>query len=158
MSKANKRKSEFLGMSFGTACHRLRKEILFWLVKETGRDRCYRCGKEIESVAELSIEHKESWLGVDKSLFWDLNNISFSHLNCNIRSSRIGVAPSNKIQAPEGTSWCPGCKEFLPLHKFSKKMWKDSTKTVRVCCKLCRQKGGARDWRARKTEKENSRE
>lgn len=86
--QGNKNKSEFLGMPHGTASAQLRKMILFDLVKKCGLDTCYRCGEKIESIDDLSIEHKEAWLGVDVKLFWDLNNIAFSHLNCNISVGR----------------------------------------------------------------------
>jgi hypothetical protein len=79
----SKKKSEQLGMLFGTACHRLRLEILFKLVQETGRDVCFRCGRKIEKSDELSIEHKKAWLDVSTELFWDLTNIAFSHRRCN---------------------------------------------------------------------------
>jgi hypothetical protein len=78
----NKR-SEFLGVNLGTASNRLRKMVLFKLVQDTEQDDCYRCGKVIESVEELSIEHKERWLDVSVDLFWDMGNIAFSHLRCN---------------------------------------------------------------------------
>ncbi len=76
-------KSEFLGMNYSTAAHRLRKNILFSLVQELGRNVCFRCGDPIERSEDLSIEHKEFWLYTDPELFWDLDNITFSHLKCN---------------------------------------------------------------------------
>ena len=79
----NKRHSDFLGMAFGTASARLRKMILLDLLKRHKENVCYRCGLTIESRLELSIEHKKPWLGVDAALFWDLNNIAFSHMQCN---------------------------------------------------------------------------
>lgn len=80
-------------MPYGTACQRLRKLILFSLVKETGRDECLRCGDRILTAEELSIEHRDPWLHVDTALFWDINNISFSHRGCNTRgAARVPVA------------------------------------------------------------------
>jgi hypothetical protein len=38
---------------------------------------CYRCGKKIETVGELSIEHKNNWIGISIDLFWDLDNVAF---------------------------------------------------------------------------------
>ena len=69
MSNSSRRKAETLGMSPGTAMSRLRKMILFQLVQRVGEDTCYRCGKKIESVEELSIEHKEQWIGKDPQFF-----------------------------------------------------------------------------------------
>lgn len=85
MSRENKNKA--LGMSYGTACNRLRKMILFKLVKDLGLNICYQCGRPIETVDELSIEHKKAWLSSDNPVesFFNLDNIAFSHLTCNIR-------------------------------------------------------------------------
>jgi len=82
-SKTNRNKNEFLGIAYGTACSKLRKMIMFDLLKQLNKDVCYKCGKQIENVDDFSIEHKNPWLYVDKDLFWDLNNITFSHLKCN---------------------------------------------------------------------------
>jgi len=52
--------SKVLGMPIGTASNRLRKMILFDLVQRLRLDDCYRCGKKITDVKNLSIEHKTS--------------------------------------------------------------------------------------------------
>ena len=91
MSKeGNKRKDEQLGMSHGTATARLKKSLMFSLIKETGRNICFQCGKPIESEDDLSIEHKIPWLDSEnpKELFFNLNNIAFSHLSCNSGAAR----------------------------------------------------------------------
>jgi hypothetical protein len=85
---ANDKKKQQLGMAIGTASARLRKMILFELVRRLKLDVCFRCGKLIETVGNLSIEHKEPWLDVSVDLFWDLENIAFSHLSCNVASAR----------------------------------------------------------------------
>lgn len=73
-------------MKHGTATNRLRKNIMFDLVKKCNLDICYRCKKKIESVNDLSIDHKVDWENVSVELFWDLDNIAFSHLKCNTKS------------------------------------------------------------------------
>jgi len=89
MSTGNDRKNQALGIPFGTACNRLRKQIMFHLVRQLGMDICFQCNTRIESVSELSIEHKLPWLydenPADK--FFDLDNIAFSHLSCNVKAS-----------------------------------------------------------------------
>lgn len=82
---SNEKQSMLLGMSFGKANQRLRKMIIFHLVKKLNLDICFRCQKKIEKIEELSIEHKTPWLNSDnpKFNFFDLNNISFSHCKCN---------------------------------------------------------------------------
>lgn len=79
-------KTAVLGVPFGTANARLRKMIIFALVQRLGEDVCYRCGKLIENIEELSIEHKKAWLQQEnpKEAFYDLENIAFSHLVCNV--------------------------------------------------------------------------
>ena len=77
-------------MPHGTASNRLRKSIMFSLIKQCGFDICYRCKEVIETEKELSIEHKTPWLDSEnpKELFFDLGNISFSHLRCNSSAGR----------------------------------------------------------------------
>lgn len=96
MSTGNKRKAELLGMPFGTASNRLRKRILYSFAEELGRLNCYRCGEKIEKIEEFSIEHKESWAFSKDPIesFFNLENISFSHIRCN-----IGAAKKNKKYA-----------------------------------------------------------
>lgn len=83
MGSSNARKAEILGMPFGTATNRLRRAIIFRLLKKLGEDKCFQCGTAIEQLVDLSIEHKMPWAG-DAAMFWDLENIAFSHLKCNI--------------------------------------------------------------------------
>jgi hypothetical protein len=117
---SNARKSAFLGMTYGAAAHRLRKQILFRYVQAAGDDFCFKCGARIETVEELSIEHKLPWEGRDVALFWDLQNIAFSHLSCN--TPHIHRAPATgrtaKIYPPNGMLWCSRHKDFLPTSQF----------------------------------------
>lgn len=91
-----------LGIPFGTACHQLRKEILFELVQEVKRNFCFRCGRSIESSKDFSIDHKEPWLHSiePKVLFFSLTNIAFSHRLCNTNARRIKrkYTPEEAIQ------------------------------------------------------------
>lgn len=81
-SKSTERKTAFLGMHYGTACNRLRKMVLLRLLKKYEENVCFKCSQKIETIEELSIEHKEPWEGVSVELFCDLENIAFSHLRC----------------------------------------------------------------------------
>jgi len=82
---SNERKAKLLGQPFGTASNKLRKSILFMLLQETNKDICYRCGEKITDINKLSIEHIENWMSAENPVesFFDLENISFSHLSCN---------------------------------------------------------------------------
>ncbi len=80
---SNKAKAEQLGMPFGTASNRLRKMALFSVLERHGENVCYQCDRMIDAAGQLSIEHKKPWLHVTPELFWDLDNIAWSHLSCN---------------------------------------------------------------------------
>lgn len=126
------KKNEQLGMPFGTASARLKKLLLFSLVQETGRDKCFKCGEPIETAEQLSIEHKEDWLDRDPALFWDLNNIAYSHIQCNRPSRRYGGKHLRKT-GPMGTAWCRLCQKFQPIRDFgsNKYRWNGLTDSCR---------------------------
>ncbi len=93
-SKTEKRsgikKAEQLGQALSTAHNKLRKYIIFDMMFALGRDNCHQCGEAIKTVEELSIEHIIPWLDSDdpKGLYFDLSNIAFSHITCNVNTSR----------------------------------------------------------------------
>lgn len=95
----NDTKAAALGMPIGTAANRLRKMVLFSLLVRLRENFCYRCGSEILSVADLSIEHKEAWLRAENPVdaFFDLDNIAFSHLSCN----SAAASQPNKVYKTE---------------------------------------------------------
>lgn len=132
---SNERKTKQLGISYGTACGRLRKQIMFMLSQECNRDTCYRCGEKINHVEEFSIEHKQGWEGVSSDLFWDLNNIAFSHLACNKPQIYFG---KKRVVTPEGTSWCVACKSIKDVKLFHKCSSKSSGYQSK--CMECRKK------------------
>ena len=115
---SNEKKNATLSMSHGTACGRLRKNILFSLLCKLKENVCFKCGKLIERTEDLSIEHKEPWEGRSAELFWDLDNIAFSHLKCN-RPHSFNREDQKKV-GPAGTAWCSGHKQFLPIGNFWK--------------------------------------
>lgn len=83
-----------LGMHPSTAKSRLNKDIIYeFVVKANGRT-CYHCDGEIQR-EELSIEHMTPWLSSDNPgvSFFDMNNIAFSHNQCNSQASSGGGAP-----------------------------------------------------------------
>lgn len=116
MAANNRKKSEQLGMAHGTAANKLRKQIMFSLLKELDRTKCYQCGGQIETPDELSIEHRKPWIDSNDpvKLFFDLDNVAFSHFRCNSGAARRHKGP----EAEHGTrtrydKWgcrCPDCK------------------------------------------------
>lgn len=139
ITNSNHIKSSFLEIPYGTACSKLRKLLLFRMSQGLGLDSCFRCGRKILSESDFSIDHKKEWLHEDPELFWDLDNIAFSHLSCNIGASRI----PHRIGCPEGQSWCSKCQESLPVEDFYKQSpgiqaGRTGTKNgLRKTCKNC---------------------
>ena len=135
---SNEAKTQALNMNFGTASHRLRKSILFDLLRRFDLDHCFRCEQKIEDVDDLSIEHKEPWQGANdpKAAFFDLKNIAFSHLRCN-----VGAANRDKERCPAG-------------HAYTKKNTYLYTGTGRQCraCdrKRMRRRYRMTDWREKR--------
>lgn len=121
MMNNNKLKDKALGMPHGTAAGRLKKSIMFDLLRRYGENFCFKCGAEIENEQALSIEHKIAWLYHEKpvEMFFDLNNIAFSHLKCN----RPEKSPDHSVRrkvGPEGTAWCTSCQAFIDTKLFAK--------------------------------------
>jgi hypothetical protein len=87
--KMNKLETQ-LGMKFAKANSRLTRMILFNFAQTNNQDTCFHCRKKIESVDGFSIEHKIPWIdSIDPiKTFFDLNNIAFSHLACNMKAAR----------------------------------------------------------------------
>ena len=83
---ANDKKNEALGMNFSTASAQLKKNLMFKFMQVLNLDQCFQCGEVIDAVDQLSVEHKQPWLSATdpKAAFFDLNNIAFSHLSCNV--------------------------------------------------------------------------
>lgn len=106
-------------MPFGTASGRLKKAIMLSLIRHLGMDDCHRCGKAIASPEELSIDHIVDWLGVDVALFWDVDNIAFSHRSCNRPSGQVRGGAGRRRVGPADTAWCGRCKTFLPRGNFA---------------------------------------
>lgn len=93
------KKTKQLGMNPSTASHRLVKDLLWKLVQDTGQSSCCKCG-ELMSRETFSIEHITPWLDSDDpvGLYFDLGNISFSHLRCNRADART---PAKKYNTRE---------------------------------------------------------
>lgn len=119
------KKSALLGMNFGTASNRLRKLIMFDMMGRLDEDTCFRCGTKISTPDELSIEHKLPWQK-NVELFWDLTNIAFSHLRCNVvAGERLhGPGPSQvhgfSMYTNHGCR-CDTCREANTLHQRNRR-------------------------------------
>ena len=129
-------KSEQLGMPFPTACARLRRIVMFQLLRELRRTVCFRCGGEM-SVADFSLDHKLDWMDQDPELFWDVTNIAFSHVRRNVPGR-----PAWRARRAEKIAWCgPGmawCKLHrgcAPLDQFGSDIAQPERRALN--CKVC---------------------
>ena len=100
---------ELLGNA-NTARRKLYKAILYDMALKLTLHYCYRCGKTIDRVEDLSIDHKISWrLSSDPAKsFFDLNNIAFSHLRCNVSAGDRTLA----IRHKKSITHCPKGHEY----------------------------------------------
>lgn len=128
MTEGNRKKGNVLGMPHGTACNKLRKLILFDLLKQLNKNVCYQCGEEINNEKELSIEHRTPYLNSKDplKLFFDLENISFSHLSCNCSAAnkdrtKLMKHPSSSAY-DSGRCRCDKCKE---IKKLKQRSWRE---------------------------------
>ena len=103
-----------LGVPYGTARNILNKKILFSFVQRLGLDICHQCGKRIEDVDNLSVEHKTAWLHKPnaRELFFDLDNIAFSHHKCNSAASISPIGSSGYRGVERFGSYRDGTPRF----------------------------------------------
>ena len=116
-------KTDQLGMNPGTASNRLKKNLLFEFAKRLDMHWCYQCGAEIEDCVEMSIEHKSPWLHSEdpRGLFFDIDNIDFSHKSCNYSASRVRKAkPCPSLTAYRNGCRCEGCRK---VQSEARKKW-----------------------------------
>lgn len=147
MTSTNAARAAQLGMPWGTAMHKLRKSIIFQLIQKTGDDTCVRCEKVIETVDEMSVEHIKPWLHVDPELFWNLENVAFSHLACNkvdrpnydgLKMGSFAMRHRTQDRSARGVAWCGVCKSELPLERFTRD--RNKYNGVQDLCRECRSK------------------
>lgn len=135
----------------GKARNILVKMLLFKMAQQLGIDICFRCGEKLD-VSSLSIDHKLPWLHTSSDLYWDLDNIAFSHNGCNSRAARRTPENINKMHVarksqvnrdyrsgPPGTAWCVGHQDYILRECFNKN--KSRPDGLQKYCKKCRSLG-----------------
>lgn len=133
-------------MPVSTAASRLRQMYSFSLLVKLKENFCYRCGEEIQSVEDFSLDHMVPWRNSTKDVFWDLGNIKPAHFTCNAGAHtggtvfKVGHIPKNSrwTDAPDGTKWCCRCKMFVANTLFSKN--RTTRDGLNSECRLCRRK------------------
>ena len=110
-------KTAQLGMSPGKASHRLVKDILFKYVQESG-EVCFRCGQDLTR-EDFTIEHKTPWLHSEDPvfLFFDLENIAYSHSRCNSGAARKYLRPCGYSATYNRGCRCEECKKASAASK-----------------------------------------
>lgn len=110
---------EVLGGCYNTMNRRLFNNIIFDLASKLNLTTCHRCKNQIKCVDEMSLDHKINWCWAedkDKSeLFYDVNNIAFSHQTCNY-SARVHMDKTSKYVGVY--------KTINKNNKDPKKIWK----------------------------------
>lgn len=107
-AKTNAKRAAELGMPVGTAHARLKRALLFRYIEMAGENACFRCGSPM-TVDDYSIDHKEPWIGGDLSLFWNLDNLAFSHAGCNARAARKKRSPHGAVNSYYAGCRCQPC-------------------------------------------------
>lgn len=109
------KKKEQLGMNPSTASGRLVKDILWSLIVKDCQDTCCKCGNKMTRET-YSIEHVKPWLdsGDPVGLYFDLDNISFSHLSCNIADARRPEPKSKEEAQAHKNEWARNRWQSLP--------------------------------------------
>lgn len=104
------KKETQLGMNPSTASHRLVKDLLFKFAVDSGH-KCFRCGGELDR-GTFSIEHKIPWLDSEDpvALYFDLENIAFSHNSCNVGARRKEPAKCGTRSKYTTGCRCKDCK------------------------------------------------
>lgn len=124
VNKGNAKKNEQLGMSYGKANNILKKSLLFYMAQLLNKDICLRCGKRIETVSEFSIDHNVFWLNSKNpsKLFFDLENVYFSHRFCNTAYSRRRIGRVIVHGTSTGYRYGCRCLECTNVKKVEKRI------------------------------------
>ena len=100
-------------MNPSTASHRLVKDLLFEFAIRRCNIKCHRC---MESVGreDFSVEHIKPWLDSEnpRGLFFDLDNVTFSHLSCNASAAKRPERRHQIASYNKGCG-CDNCKEAI---------------------------------------------
>lgn len=97
-------------MPFGTAQNRLRQDLFWMLLVETGRTNCCICGEDMDRNT-FSIEHSIPWQNSEnpKELFFDTTNIDFAHKSCNFAKGARKSAICGTISSYKKGCRCSEC-------------------------------------------------
>lgn len=77
-------------------------------------DFCFRCGEQIKSPEDLSVDHKVDWIDSPDPIqtFFDVGNLAFSHRHCN-RPRHRSKCPNGHEK--DGRGRCAACQRKANL-------------------------------------------
>ena len=110
-----------LGMNPSTASGRLVKDLLWHFISTTTDALCCKCNQPLER-STFSVEHIEPWLDSDDPVgnYFNISNIGFSHLRCNIADVRRKTAQCGSHRAYAKGCRCTLCKEAKKDYQASR--------------------------------------
>ncbi len=120
---------EQLGLSYPAASYRLIRKLLFSLLVESKRAICLRCKQPIDSVEDMTIDHMIPWRNKAdaQELFYDIENIAFSHPRCNSSTLRERCrqghlfADDNVLYDANGARRCRTCNREKMRRAYHRK-------------------------------------
>jgi hypothetical protein len=127
------KKKELLGVAYGTARNKLIKNLLWNFVRSSNLNICFQCNEKINNIEDLSIEHKIPWQSAADpiSAFYDLENIAYSHLKCNMKAGgKLNTIPCESRKAARKGCNCDYCKSYNKARW--RKRWDSMAKEERV--------------------------
>lgn len=129
---------ERFGVSISTARTRLIKSLLFKLLNENDKNKCFRCNLTM-TLEDFSIEHVKPWAWEENGfqLFMDTENVSFSHSYCNSKYIRKSITRT-KRKTNGMLAKCSGCEEWKDRALFNKN--KANISGLQAKCIECRKK------------------
>lgn len=130
--KRSQEYKEQLGMGVASATGKLRKLLLYEFARRLNLISCYRCHRTIESIDEFTVDHKKNWLHKSADLFWDIDNIAFSHFVCNTTHNRTAEMYKHRTNKK-----CNECGEVKAIKSFGKHK-QGSEIRIRSYCNQCR--------------------
>jgi len=121
--------------------NQLTRRVLFRFIQEAGLTSCHRCGLALTQ-SDFSLDHILPWRNSENAeeLFWDIDNIAFSHRGCNSAESRTAVSRRKQTHCKRGhpfdvqntklVSGGRNCKTCLIMYQTDE--WKNRNATQQV--------------------------
>ena len=132
MGRKSKQYAESIGYNqIAHASRVLMKDLVYHFYKKHGGGKCYRCGKKLKR-DDFTIDHIEPWRNKvnAKELFFNINNISFSHISCNTLAKEPKPLKHGLDKTYRKGCRCNLCKKAHALYRKERRnkkqtIWKE---------------------------------